>query len=99
MVTSGPLLPWWAEGNRECRYRCVTCGRKNVFSEQFVTFGPDDIAPAAMELPCYGAALDSHTGLQAVPVHLYVLAELADPAGDEHGGGSQGPTKEGEAHP
>lgn len=90
MVTSGPLLPWWTEGSQECRYLCDDCGRRSVVSEQYVTFGPGDTPPRWLPLPCYGAALDARTGIQRVPMHLYMLAEPGKPAGDEQGGGSQG---------
>jgi hypothetical protein len=42
-----------------------------------------------MRLPCYGAMLDLHTGLERVPVHLYVLAEPGRPAGDGQDVGGQ----------
>lgn len=91
MVTSGPLLPWSMDGGRECRYLCASCAQDNVHSEQFVTFPPGVLTPPrALDLPCYGAALDAGHGLERVPSHLYVLAELEPPPSDPPGGGQGG---------
>jgi len=79
MVTRGPLLPLYGPGWRECRYLCASCGEVGVLSEQFVVFGPGDRPPNSLRLPCFGAALDARTGLDHVPAHLYVLAELEEP--------------------
>lgn len=89
MVSSGSLLPMMGDGWRECRYLCAACGQRNVLSEQYVNFGPGDTPPRTMRLPCYGAMLDLHTGLEHVPVHLYVLAEPRRPAGDGQDVGGQ----------
>jgi hypothetical protein len=90
MVTSGPLLPLWPAGGREARYLCVACADLPWTTEQFVMFGPGDTPPRTLRLPCFGAALDQRTGLEHVPMHLYVLAELAAPPGAGQGVGSQG---------
>lgn len=78
MIASGSLLPLLGDGWRECRYLCAACAGQHTMSEQYVMFGPGDTPPRSMRLPCYGAALDLHSGLERVPYHLYVLAEPAD---------------------
>lgn len=79
MVTSGPLLPLPGPGWRECRYWCAVCARNDRPTVQYVTFGPGDVPPAWLKLPCHGAALDAGTWLEHRPLHVYVLAELEAP--------------------
>lgn len=78
-----PLLPLLGPGWTERLYLCTVCGRRSAISRQYVQFGPGDVPPRAMRLPCFGAALDARNGMERVPMHLYVLAEADGLAEDQ----------------